>query len=127
MTGASSGIGLELARVAAARMLSSSSRGEGALQALAAEIEREHGATAHVVPADLSNPDAAEAIAAAIDDLGLEVDVLVNNAGFGLYGDYVVSTDIEIERDMIAVNVAAPTALAKRFGGPMVRRGGGGS
>ena len=97
-------------------------RGEKALRALAGEIEREHAAKAHVVPADLARPDADETIAAAVDDLGLEVEVLVNNAGFGLYGDFV-DTDLAIERDMIAVNVAAPTALAKRFGILMVRRG----
>ena len=73
------------------------------------------------MPADLAQPDADETIAAAIDDLGLEVDVLVNNAGFGLYGDFV-ETDLAIERDMIAVNVTAPTALAKRFAIPMVKR-----
>ena len=97
-------------------------RGEEALRTLAGEIERENAATAHVVPADLALPDAAETIASAIDDLGLEVDVLVNNAGFGLYGDFV-ETDLAVERDMIAVNVTAPTALAKRFAIPMVKRG----
>ena len=97
-------------------------RGEEALRTLAGEIERENAATAHVVPADLARPDADETIANAIDDLGLGVDVLVNNAGFGLYGDFV-ETDLAVERDMIAVNVTAPTALAKRFAIPMVKRG----
>ena len=124
MTGASSGIGLELARVAAARGhdVVLVARGEDALRALAEEIEREHAAIAHVVPVDLARPDADETIAATIENLGLAVDVLVNNAGFGLYGDFV-ETDLGIERDMIAVNVTAPTALAKRFAIPMVKRG----
>jgi hypothetical protein len=124
VTGASSGIGLELARVAAARGhdLVLVARGEDALRALAAELERDHGAAAHIVPADLSAPEGPDATARAVEDLGLEVDVLVNNAGFGLYGDFL-ATDLEIERDMIAVNVVAPTVLAKRFAVPMVQRG----
>ena len=124
VTGASSGIGLEFARVAAARGhdLVLVARGEAALRALADELGQDHGAVAHVVRADLSLPDGADTAAGAVDDLGLEVEVLVNNAGFGLYGDFL-DTDIEIERDMIAVNVAAPTILAKRFAVPMARRG----
>ncbi|HEY7472264.1 MAG TPA: SDR family oxidoreductase [Gemmatimonadota bacterium] len=124
VTGASSGIGLELARVAAARGhdLVLVARGGDALRALAAEVERERGAAAHVLTADLAAPEAPEAVAAAVDELGLEIDVLVNNAGFGLYGDFL-DTDLEVERDMIAVNVTAPTALAKRFAIPMVERG----
>jgi hypothetical protein len=97
-------------------------RSEDALAALADELARGHGAAAHVVPADLAAREGPAAVARAVEDLGLEVDVLVNNAGFGLYGDFL-DTDIEIERDMIAVNVAAPTILAKEFAVPMARRG----
>ncbi|HYO45099.1 MAG TPA: SDR family oxidoreductase [Gemmatimonadota bacterium] len=124
VTGASSGIGLELARVAAARGhdLVLVARGQALLRALADELERDHGAAAHVVVADLSLPDGPDSAAGAVDNLGLEVDVLVNNAGFGLYGDFL-DTDIGIERDMIAVNVTAPTILAKRFAVQMARRG----
>ena len=124
VTGASSGIGLELARVAAARGydLVLVARGEAALRALAEELARDHGAAAHVVLADLALPDGPERVVAAVDALGLDVEVLVNNAGFGLYGDFL-DTDLAIERDMIAVNVTAPTALAKRFAIPMARRG----
>lgn len=124
VTGASSGIGLELARVAAARGhdLALVARGEDALRGLAEELARDHGAAAHVVPVDLSAPGGPDAVVAAADELGLEIDVLVNNAGFGLYGDFV-DTDLAVERDMIAVNVTAPTVLAKRFAERMVRRG----
>jgi short-subunit dehydrogenase len=127
VTGASSGIGLELARVAAARGhdLVLVARGEAALRALAAELSGAHGATAHVVVADLALPDGPDRVADGVAALDLRIDVLVNNAGFGLYGDFL-DTDLAIERDMIAVNVTAPTALAKRFAAPMVERGRGG-
>ncbi|HUF89339.1 MAG TPA: SDR family oxidoreductase [Gemmatimonadota bacterium] len=124
VTGASSGIGLELARVAAARGfdLVLVARTESALRRLAGELERDHGAAACVIPADLSDPGGPASVAEAVAGLGLEVEVLVNNAGYGLYGDFL-DTDLAVERDMVAVNVTAPTDLAKRFAGPMVERG----
>lgn len=122
VTGASSGIGLELARVAAERGydLVLVARGEAALHALAAEIERDRGVSARVVTADLATADGPDVVARAVEDL--EIDVLVNNAGFGLYGDFL-ETDVDVEREMIAVNVVAPTVLAKAFARRMVRRG----
>ena len=124
VTGASSGIGLELARVAAERGydLVLVARREEALRALAAELERDRGAQARVVPVDLAAPAGPDALVRAVEELGIEVDVLVNNAGFGLYGDFV-DTDIDVEREMIAVNVTAPTVLAKACGRAMVERG----
>jgi short-subunit dehydrogenase len=122
VTGASSGIGLELARVAAERGydLVLVARGDAALRALAAEIERDRGVSARVVPADLAAAGGPDAVARAVEDM--DVDVLVNNAGFGLYGEFL-DTDVDVEREMIAVNVVAPTVLAKTFARRMVRRG----
>lgn len=124
VTGASSGIGLELARIAAARGydLVLVARTESALRRLADDIEREHGGSARVVPADLSDPRGPVVVTDAVAALGVDIDVLVNNAGFGLYGDFV-ETDPAIERDMIAVNVTALTDLANHFARQMVVRG----
>ena len=124
VTGASSGIGLELARVAAARGhdLLLAARNESALASLAAELERDHGASARVVPVDLAAADGPDRLVAAVEALDWEIDVLVNNAGFGLYGDFL-DTDLAVEREMIGVNVTALTVLAKTFARSMARRG----
>ena len=107
VTGASSGIGLELARTAAARGhdLVLVARTESALRRLAEALERDHGATARVVPADLSDPEGPAAVADAVAALGLEVDVLVNNAGFGLYGDF-------LDADPAVVSLKGPHGIS---------------
>lgn len=124
VTGASSGIGRELAQVLAAEGhdLVLVARGEADLVELARDLGERHGIEARVLPADLARPGAPGEVAAAVERLGLEIDVLVNNAGFGLHGDFL-ETDPAVERDMIAVNVAALTELAKRLAGPMAARG----
>ncbi|NUS02842.1 MAG: SDR family NAD(P)-dependent oxidoreductase, partial [Nonomuraea sp.] len=85
VTGASSGIGAEFARRLAARGhdLVLVARSEAALEALAAELRRDHGVRAEVLPQDLSAPDAATRVADEVAARGLTVDLLVNNAGFG--------------------------------------------
>lgn len=124
VTGASSGIGRALAEVAAARGhdLVLVARSGGALEDLAAGLAERHGARAHVVPADLALREAPRRVAAAVGRLGLEVDVLVNNAGFGLHGPFS-GTDLDVERDMIDLNVGALTSLTKLFVRPMIERG----
>lgn len=116
VTGASSGIGREIARIAAARGhdLVLVARSEGALAALAGEVADRHGADAVVLPADLSDPGGPAAVVEGVDARGLDVDVLVNAAGFGVYGPYL-ETDGDAELDMIDLNVRAVTALTKTF------------
>ena len=123
ITGASSGIGLELARVFAAHGADVVlvARQEDKLRALAAELQRAR-VRADVIAADLTAPGAAAALFASVQSLGLDVDVLVNNAGFGLYGPFVESP-LETDVSMIQLNVLAATELTRRFLPPMVARG----
>ncbi len=125
VTGASSGIGTALAREFAADgyNLVLSGRRQEPLDELAATVKAD-GAEATVITADLAG-DAGQGLAEAIEQRGLDIDVLVNNAGFGLGGAFADQDPAELEA-MIAVNVRATTYLARRLAPPMMRRGRGG-
>ncbi|HEY7404214.1 MAG TPA: SDR family oxidoreductase [Candidatus Angelobacter sp.] len=113
ITGASSGIGLDLARLMAPRFdLIITARNQSDLEKIARELETQHGNHVHVVPADLAKPEAPTQIFAEIKRRGLPVDILINNAGFGLYGAFA-ENDLRQELDMLQVNIAALTALTK--------------
>ncbi|MFB9659709.1 SDR family NAD(P)-dependent oxidoreductase [Glycomyces mayteni] len=122
VTGASSGIGAAFARQLAARGMDVAvvARSRGRLEALAAELREAHGVEALVVAEDLAVPDAADRVAEAV--AGIEVEVLVNNAGIGTFGRDV-SIGAEYGRDTAMVNVVAVTGLVKRFLPGMVERG----
>jgi short-subunit dehydrogenase len=122
ITGASSGIGLELARIFAAHAhdVVLVARSEGKLRELARECEAK-GVHAHVVAADLAAPDAARVVLDAVARLGVEIDVLVNNAGFGVYGRFA-GTPLATELESIQVNVVALTDLTKRCLPGMIAR-----
>ncbi len=126
VTGASSGIGADLARAfaRAGRDLVLVARSRDRLDALARELWEAHGVRVRVVASDLASPKAAEAIYGALRADGIEIETLVNNAGFGLRGHFV---ELEPQRqsDMIQVNVAALTELCRLFAPEMVRRGSG--
>jgi short-subunit dehydrogenase len=124
ITGASSGIGLELVRVFAqnGHDVVLVARSEGRLRALAAELQTRWPIRAHVMAIDLSLPRAAADIVDRLDGLGIDVDVLVNNAGFGAYGSFL-ETSIDGELAMIQVNIVALTELTKRLLSRMVARG----
>lgn len=123
ITGASSGIGLELARVAAGKGhdLVLVARREGALRELARELHDRHGVRAEVMAADLGLPGAAADVAARLRLLGIEIDALVNNAGFGLYGPFT-DTALETELQVIQVNIVALTEMTKRMLPGMIAR-----
>jgi uncharacterized protein len=122
ITGASSGIGLELARIFAANRhdVILVARSEDKLRGLARECEAS-GVRAHVIPADLAKAGAARAIVEGVEKLGVEIDILVNNAGFGVYGKFV-ETSLATELEMIQVNIVALTELTKRCLPGMVAR-----
>lgn len=113
VTGASSGIGRELARCFAADgcALVLSARREAELQALAGELRATHGADVAVITADLAAPGGVDALLAALRERALVPDVLVNNAGFGARGSFA-AMPAERVRGMLAVNVDAVTRLA---------------
>jgi len=123
VTGASGGIGEELARLLAAggANLVLVARGADRLTALAAELSRTHGVQVGVVAQDLSAPDATDVIAHELAARQLTVDILVNNAGFGVYG-FFTTTPAEDEARMIQVNIAALTMLTKRLLPGMIER-----
>ena len=122
ITGASSGLGAEFAKLAAAEgakvVLTARSRPE--LDLLAANIDRS-GQLAVVLAFDLSAQDAGEVIARELEALDLYCHILVNNAGFGLFGD-AVELDRERQLGIIDVNVRAATDLMLRFLPAMVAR-----
>lgn len=112
VTGASGGLGLELARCYAkdgARVILVARR-EDKLQAIAEEFRTRFRTEVIVLPADLTNPQDTARVTATIQGRGLTVDVLVNNAGFGDFGDFADS-DIDKQQAMIDLNVKAVVAL----------------
>jgi uncharacterized protein len=127
ITGASSGIGLDLAHLFAAKKydLILVARREDKLREVAAVIMREHGVKVEVIAADLSQPAAPAALVAELERRGLAVDVLVNNAGFGDRGA-VAELSVERQRDMLQVNVTALTELSRYLLPAMLQRKRGG-
>jgi len=126
VTGASGGIGRELARAFASRGcdLILTARNEGALAALARELVAAHAVRVKTMPADLSLPGAAEAIAGALEGASVEVGVLVNNAGVIFEGDFAgIALDDHLR--LLQINIVALTSLTRLFVPPMLKRGAG--
>ena len=126
ITGASAGIGLELARVFASHNhdLVLVARNEASLRSLADELRTTYGVDAVVLPADLSKPETPGLIHDFCAQHKLDVDILVNNAGFGDYGAFH-ELNRQHQLDMIAVNITSLADLTHRFLPDMVKRGSG--
>ena len=127
ITGASSGIGAEFARQLAARgmHLVLSARREPLLTQLAGELHQVHGTKTEIIVADLSDPQEPARLIQAIEKRGLTIELLVNNAGFGVVSE-VEKTDVSRILAMIQVNVAATSELTLRLLPGMLARGHGG-
>jgi hypothetical protein len=126
ITGASSGIGLELAKLFArdGYDLVLVARRRERLEALGDDLARQHGIRFRAIRADLADPATPAEIERQLAAASVAVDVLVNNAGFGELGPFA-KTDLETERRMVQVNVTALTALTKLFlPGMLARRRG---
>lgn len=126
ITGASSGIGYELTRLFARDGFDVVlvARDAERLEQVAREMRERHGATVAVLPKDLAEPGAVDEIAAALHAGGIEVDTLVNNAGFNVYGPFC-ETDGNREMAMLQVNLVALTRLTKLLLPAMARHGSG--
>ncbi|MDX2063788.1 MAG: SDR family oxidoreductase [Bacteroidia bacterium] len=124
ITGASSGIGKALAHEYAqgGYQLVLVARSTEALQQLKAEVEAKHKVTAHVLTQDLSLPEGPAQVFAATERLGLAIDALVNNAGYGDYGLFWQRPAAKT-LGMVHLNVTALTALTHLYLPGMVARG----
>ena len=127
VTGASSGIGAELARAFAKRgsSLWLTARSQDKLEALAAELRQKYTVQVRVVLSDLARAEGAAQLVRALAEEHVEVDVLVNNAGYAGYGAFTRS-DWTHEAGMLQLNMVTLTELTKRLLPPMVARGRGG-
>ncbi|MCK9793882.1 SDR family oxidoreductase [Isoptericola sp. 4D.3] len=124
VTGASSGLGAEFAAQLAAtgHDLVLVARSGDRLAALAERLAAEHGVAAHVLVQDLAEPDAADRVADRLAGLGLHVDLLVNNAGFGTCGRFE-EIPARRDHDQLMVNVVALADLTHRLVPAMLGRG----
>jgi short-subunit dehydrogenase len=126
ITGASSGLGTEFARQFAARGANVVliARREDRLRELADRLEADHHIVATPLAIDLAQPDAADQVRRALDERGIGIQSLVNNAGFGMKG-YLVDADPARVAEMVQVNVATLVALTRELLPDLVRSGNG--
>lgn len=123
VTGASSGIGRELAHLLArdGHALVLVARGSAGLADVAEELRHKYGASVTTIPANLAIPAEIDRLLEKLRMAGTQIDLLVNNAGSGSAGRFA-ETDLDTELGMIAVNVAAATHLTKALLPPMLAR-----
>ena len=123
VTGASSGIGYELAKILAreGHDIALVARSADQLERIAVDLREDFGVRALVVPIDLSDPDSPDRIFDSLRESEFQVDVLVNNAGFGTMGRFARS-DVGAQVDMVEVNVSALTHLTRLYAARMVDR-----
>ena len=124
ITGASNGIGLELARIHAKRggNLVLVARSQDKLNQLADELRAQyHDIQITVIAQDLAMPHAAQSVFAQTEQLGIQVDILINNAGFGGHGRFF-ERELAKEQQMIQLNITTLTELTHLYLQGMVAR-----
>ena len=116
ITGASSGIGLELAHLFAqdGYRLVLVARSRGALRQVGDDLQSRYGITVRIAPKDLAHPATPQELYSELQESGIMLDVLVNNAGFGAAGAFL-QTKWADESEMLQVNITALTHLTKLF------------
>ena len=126
VTGASGGLGLDLANGLAARgyRLVITARGAAALETVAAKIRGTYHVEVIVEALDLSDAGSAAVLADRLDQRGVDPEILVNNAGFGISGAFV-EHDADRLREMLQLNIVSLTELSHTYGRRMAARGGG--
>ena len=126
ITGASGGIGYELARLFARdrHNLVLAARNAGRLSQVANQLQHEFGISAKAIALDLASDPAPQFLFDQLQREGVAVDVLVNNAGYGIFGDFA-KVPIEEAMGQIQLNVTALTHLARLFLPAMLERGSG--
>ena len=124
VTGASGGIGYELAKLFArdGYNLVLVARNAGELGKIASQLTSEHGVSVKIIAKDLSSPASPQQIFDEVQADGIDIDILVNNAGFGTYGSFR-DTNLKDELEMMQVNMVSPTHLTKLFLPGMISRG----
>ena len=121
ITGASSGIGLEFAKVFAANKINLVlvARSEDKLNQLATQLRSDFGITVKVIVADLSQMEQVFQVYNTCKTANIQINYLVNNAGFGSYG-FFVESDWKKTEEMIDLNIKSLTLLSRLFGADMV-------
>jgi short-subunit dehydrogenase len=125
VTGASAGIGREIAKLLAAKgyALVLVARRKDRLNALADELRDQYGVRVETIAADLGKPTPRGRIQTRVEELGLEVEILINNAGFATGGEPFYEADPDRELEQVRVDVEAVVALTSAFLPGMVKRG----
>ena len=123
ITGASGGIGLELASLfaTAGHDLLLVARNAERLKEISAHLQKEHGVTAHILPLDLAQPDAPNELFQHCERSSISVDFLINNAGFGVHGKFS-EIPLQEQLDLVQLNVTALTHLCRLFLPGMLQR-----
>jgi len=124
VTGASSGLGVEFAKLLAERNanLVLVARRTEPMEQLAEAIQKAQSVQVVVIGIDLSRPGAAAELKAQLDERGIGIEVLVNNAGFGVYGEFL-DQSVEKIAEMVRLNIMTLTELTHMFGQEMANRG----